>query len=261
MNAKLIIVSLFVIMVILGVVGVFVYYQSLAPLRDVRDCGTIGDVLDRVSYLEYNITDKEGNYYLVKLNNDPSSHSGKIEYYKNAKLVATAQYSYSNRLDSFSIHYVESNTTINVSGNQAYVFEDKFYTSLNITYNESQGITYAEPFPGVAPLYLVCYVGKATDINWSYYANIRKSRDFTYGIMDVRVSSAKTLFMGEETNAVVVSLVRRGGAPNMWALPIYQFVLVDYNGLAVANSIVVDIATPTYANTFTFQLVSIQLAG
>lgn len=261
MNAKLIIAALFILMVILGVTGVVLYYKSLAPLRDVKECTTVGDVLDRVKYLEYNITDQAGNFYLVKVYNDPATRSGTIEYYGNNTLIAKASYTYGTRLESFSISYLDTNTSINASGTNIYIFEDKFYTSLNMTYNETVGITGAEPFPGIAPIYMICYVGKANDINWDYYASIIKPRNYTLGVMDVQVSYAKTLFLGEETDALLVRLVRRGTAINMWTYPLYEFVLVDYNGLAVANTIIVDIAMPQYTNTFVFHLVDIQLAG
>ncbi len=262
MDAKVIIAALFVLTLILGVAGVIIYYQALAPLRDVAQCTGIGSVLDRISFLEYNATDSSGKIYLVKVNNNPTKKEGTIEFFINGTKNLTLTYKYTNTEVSYLEFNYTNGTTKTVKGLQAYEYAEAFYTSISFYYNKTSGVTKATVFPGVGPVYALCFIGKATGINWNYYASLRKPRTQPLEPMQVNVAFGKTNFGNTTYRSILLSL--RGAVenpPNKWYIPQYTFYIIDYNGIPLAVFYQATIASPTnYLNTLAFNTISITLS-
>jgi len=258
MNVKLLLASLFILTLVLGVAGVLVYYESLKPLRLVASCTNVSSVMDKVKYLQYNATDESGTHYIVKVTNNPSTRSGTVELYVNGTKTETLKYKYGERLESLTIYY--SNGTVrSVKGLQVYSYEDMFYTSINLKYNSTTGAVRASIFPGIGPLYGICFVSKATDVNWDYYASLRKPRSMPLQPMKVDIGFGKTNFQGEKLDSVVVKLSRNTvSLPNKWFLPIYTAEIVDYHGVPVAVYYQVAVYSTNYVNTIAMQTMSIQ---
>ena len=260
MNIKLVIASLFVLTIISAVVGVAIYYESLSPIRLVSRCSKVGDVLDKVTYLEYNVSDMQGNKYVIKVDNNPSTRSGTVEMYSGGNLVMKVEYKYEDRLKYIKITY-QNGTNKTYQGLDASKYEEPFYTSINLQYNQSSGAANISVFPGVGPLYLPCFVGKAAQINWKYYASLVKPRNLPYGLVDVSINFGKTKYKGQEINAVVVQITRRGAIQNKWILPVYNLALADMNGVPVAVSMSVDVLTPQGGGTLIFHVLDLKTAG
>ncbi len=260
MNIKLLIVSLFVLTVISAVVGVTIYYSSLDPVRLLAGCSGVDSVLDKISTLNYTITDTEGNTYRVVVKNNPASKSGTAEMFQGGNLSLKIEYRYSARLESITLEY-PNGTTKTFEGINASVYEEPFYTSLIFDYNQSSGSVRVQPFPGVGPVYLLCYVGKAVDINWAQYASLRKPRTTAYGLVDVSMSFGKTEFKGEEYNSILIQISRRGAIANKWVLPVYAASLIDYNGVPVSVSITLDIPSPQGGERIVFRVTDLTVSG
>ncbi len=259
-NIKLVIISLFVLTLILGLSGLYVYYESLKPLRLVKNCNTIADVLDKITYLEYNVTDSQGHSYLVKVKNDPEAKTGTIEYFYNGTKNATITYKYSNKLDYLEIRY-ENGTVKNATGLEAAAYEEAFYTSLMLEYNQTSGSASAKFFPGIAPVYMTCYIGKALNITWDYYADLVKPRKQAFGLVDVSVNYGKTNYKGEEVNVVILQIARRGAIVSKWTVPVYEIALTDMGNVPVAVNLAVSIPQQGGTLDYRFHLVDIQTRG
>ncbi|MCE4628139.1 MAG: hypothetical protein F7C34_03205 [Desulfurococcales archaeon] len=260
MNIKLLIVSLFVLTVISAVVGVTIYYSSLDPVRLLAGCTGVDSVLDKIETLNYTITDAEGNVYRVIVRNNPTSNSGTAELFRGDNLSLTIEYKYSTRLESITLKY-PNGTVESYEGINASVYEEPFYTSLIFDYNQSSGSVRVEPFPGIGPVYLLCYVGKAADINWAQYASLRKPRTAAYGLVDVSMSFGKTEFKGKEYNSIVIQISRRGAITNKWVLPVYAAALIDYKGVPVSVSLSLDIPSPQGGERIVFQVTDVKVSG
>ncbi len=264
--------SLFILTLVLGVVGLYLYYSSLAPLRLVEGCSGISSVLDHVKYMEYNITDQEGNVYLVKLSNNPGNRTGKIEFYINGELNATVTYKYGSKLEYIHIEY-SNGTNITAKGiNATAYYEEPFATSLVFKYNETAAqptptpggqaqTVEIHPFPGIAPVYMHCFLGKALQIDWRQYAGLIKPRNQTPGIVNVYVSFGKTNFSGTQINSLILSISRRLSISGKWSIPVYNMVVAKIDSVPAIITMVVDVRTPENPVTYTFHLIKLEPAS
>ena len=260
LGAKALIALLFTLMVVLGVAGLFIYYQALEPLRLVARCSGPASVLDKVTYLEYNITDSNTNItYIVKVTNDPAGRSGTgVLLAPNGSKLVEASYKYSDTgLTSISIRYANG-STVNATGIGAARFEEAFYTSLVFNYNQTSGNATISLFPGIAPVYFTCYLGRATNISWQYYASIRKPRTPPTGMVTVEPTFGTAKYKGGEVEAVILTIARTGAVVNKWTIPTYTIVLTDINGVPAALTIVVDVRLPNNPRTYTMGLIDLQ---
>ena len=229
-NAKTLIIASFVAMIISGIAGVFAYYSYLEPFRAVASINNPVEILDKVTYLEYTVTDLEGNKYVVKLFNNPAAGRGNATLYDAAgNIISTLEYTYDDKgLSSARLIY-PNGTTIDYNGSLIIMAEEAFYTGCNYTFAAgNQTIISLTPFPGSAPLTMHIYLTPLLGINWDYLASIRKSpNDRPSEFMDLRLFEGNIVYRGQEERAVILQLTPvLVNPPNKWAAASYTMALV-----------------------------------
>ncbi len=229
-NAKTLIVASFVAMIVSGIAGVFAYYSYLEPFRAVAGIHNPVELLDKVTYLEYTVTDLEGNKYTVKLYNNPAERSGNATLYDSkGNIIAVFEYTYDEKgLSSARLSY-PNGTIVDYNGSLIILAEEAFYTGANYTFaTGNQTMISLKPFPGSAPLTMHIYLTPLLGINWDYLASIRKSPNAKPSeFMDLRVFESKIKYMGQETRAVILQLTPiLVNPPNKWASALYTIALV-----------------------------------
>jgi len=238
-NAKALIIASFAVMFVLGVAGVILYYQQLEPIRLIANSGPPGEVLDRITYLEYAARDLQGNEYTVKLYNDPATRSGKGELYSGGELLYILYYRYGDEGLTAAWKTLPNGTLLsNYTGGFLLAAEEAFFTGINFTVNDTAGTVLSyEPFPGAAPVYAPQYLAPYLNIDWNYYASIVKPRTQPGNLVIVNAFPATVNYMGSEVNGIVVTILPNVvNPPNKWAATTITMSIVADNSLAVLAS-------------------------
>ncbi|MEN2999355.1 MAG: hypothetical protein ABDH61_02120 [Acidilobaceae archaeon] len=134
--------------------GLWIFYSHMSPLMGLAERRTIGEVLDSFTYLRYELV-VNGESYSVEVSNEPSGRRG----------VATLIYPNGSRVN-YSYNYTSTLVFLKREGGNATLnplfFTEAFATSLLIDVELGS----VEPFPGIAPLFAVNYMGNATRVDW-----------------------------------------------------------------------------------------------
>ncbi|MCS7106546.1 MAG: hypothetical protein NZ902_00290 [Acidilobaceae archaeon] len=134
--------------------GLWIFYSHMSPLMGLAEKRTMGQVLDSFTYLRYELV-INGESYTVEVNNDPSARRG----------TATLVYPNGSRV-SFSYNYTSTLVFLRREGSNVtlnpLLYTEAFATSLVIDTDLGR----VEPFPGIAPLFAVNFLGNATRIDW-----------------------------------------------------------------------------------------------
>ncbi len=255
---KLIILLSFAAMIVSALVGIAMYYSYLEPFRVLASEQSLGDALDRVSYLEYTVTTINGSAYTVKVYNDPGARSGKAELYSGGSLLYTFEYTYQdNGLGSARLVYANG-SVVEYPGAEIVSVEDYFLTSLLYEYDQQNAsLTRLEPFPGIGPIYLPVFIGDRLEIDWTVLASITKTGDLS-PIMEVLVGARTVDYLGKEVDAAALTIYPKViNPPNKWGFLNYELTLIADDGLAVAPWYKVDLTVPGQEYSLTFEVIAL----
>ncbi len=179
-------------------VGLWVYNSHISPLKALATKPTLADVLDNVKSLKYTMEFKDTSW-TVEVSNNPALRNGIIRVYDvTGGLVAEYEYNYT-RTTLLWLVRVETN------GNRTFLnpleYYEAFATNVRFIQAEDGTIKAVEPFPGIAPLYSLTYIGNATLIDWAAFYNVRWGRSPPQW---VQVSFVKVKVEGGEARGVEV---------------------------------------------------------
>ena len=264
MNIKALIVGSFILMLASAVVGVAIYYSYLEPFRVLAEIKQPGPVLDKVTYIEYRGNKIGGGDYLVKVTNDPTTRSGKAELYVNGTLAYTFYYTYADYgLKSAYIEY-PNNTRYEYQGGLVVEAEAAFLTGLDFVM-DTQNFTLVkfEPFPGVAPVYLLPFIGHTLEIDWKVLGSITGGgMGQASPLVDVQFGTVTVNYKGEEVDTIIIYIPRSlANPPNQWGYASYTATVVVDNNLVVTTDWSVEVALPGQDIAYNFTLVDIQFSG
>ncbi len=258
LTAKNLIIALFIITLVSGSIGAYVYFSYVGPVEKLSETGALklGEVLDRVSYIEYEVN-YNGTKTLFKVNNDPAGRSGVVEAYaSNGTLLYKLEYRYSDELLE-EAYRVYPNGTRSEENPQAY--EPFFKTSiyLRLAGQEAE----AGAAAGVGPAYIIYYLTDELDIDWNALTSPRGGQPSQ--LVDIGVIPGDVEAPWGTTRGVTLNLVPLNPlfSPTVWGMPEYTIDLVNLDGLVIS---------PYYKATLTLQageyvvevkLLDIKLAG
>ncbi len=144
--------------------GAAVYYMHLSVLRSLAEPLSLGESLDRVEYLEYEVIIGDERY-LVKVYNDPGTRSGVSEIYREDTLLYKIRYTYGeNTLLSITMERPDGST----EDLDPVQYEEAFFTSVSLETGPGGELT-ASPFPGVGPLQAAFFVTRSMGVNWDSF--------------------------------------------------------------------------------------------
>jgi len=263
-NIKLLIAASFALMLVSAVVGVALYYNNLEPFRVLAKMDQPGPVLDKISYIEYRGNKAGGGEYLVKVYNDPAARSGYAELYVDGELQYTFYYTYVDYgLESGYILY-PNGSRVDYQGGLIVQAESAFLTGLDFQMDMANMTLYKfEPFPGVAPVYLLPYLGKVLQIDWNALGSLTggdPTRAST--IADIQFGTTTVEYKGQEVGALSI-YIGRGvvNPPVQWGYANYVATVVVDNGIVIATQWSVELAVPGQDIAYNFSLVDIQFSG
>jgi len=152
--------------------GLWVYYSHVSPLRALASKPSLADVLDGVESLVYTM-DFGNATWRVEIVNDGSVRSGLIRVYGDGGgILAEYRFNYT-RSTLIWLARVEANGNLTFLNPLEYY--EAFATNIKFHQAEDGSILGVEPFPGIAPLYALTYVGNATFIEWSAFYDPRRA--------------------------------------------------------------------------------------
>jgi len=245
----LIVIVLMVAMLVSAVTGYTLYHSYRAPYNSLSKPIKLGEALDLISTLKYNVT-SDGNLYFVVVRNNPSNNSGYIEIL-NASNVALGKYiyTYDESTGLLNVSYVDlqtgNTTTIDVAA-----LQDAMYTGVQIVTLTGGGII-MQPTPSIAPLLFLYGIGDKFDINWETSSS---------NLADVRWSPINYPFQGEKHRGslVVIEPVTLPVPVNEWSqVTLISVVAIKLNGHVVFPSISIEAG----GQVLNMNLMSIQFSG
>jgi hypothetical protein len=178
--------------------GLWVYNSHISPLKALASKPSIADVLDLVESMRYTM-EFDGEVWIVNIYNDPGRRSGVIEVYSAGygQPIAVYEYNYTRTTLTW--------LTVTREGNRTLLnpldYNEAFATNLKFTQAEDGTVKSVEPFPGIAPLYALTYIGNATLVDWSTFYSIRRDRSPPQW---VHIAFAKVRVEGGEARGVEV---------------------------------------------------------
>ncbi len=260
LTAKTLIISTLILTIVLALVGLYFYYSYSGPIHTLASgVPQFGQVMDKVTYMEYNVTDRNETL-IVKVSNDPATRSGQIEVYKAGNLLYKLEYSYDdNGLKSASI--VSPNGTVNELDPVAY--DEVFKTSLELTLaGEASELQHK---PGVGPVYAIFFLTDSIGINWKNLVDPKATEPPSAFVrVDAVPADINTAWGTMRGTVVTLTPEQQTGIlppPSPWALVTFQFNMVEYNGLLVASSYTAVIVTPQDEYRVSVKLMELETTG
>lgn len=146
--------------------GLWVYNSHIAPLKALGSKPSIGDILDKLELLEYTMGFDNVTWRVV-VEVNPGSRSGSIKVYDlEGGLIEEYRFNYTRTL-------LLGLTRLEGSGNLTFLnpldYLEAFSTNIKFNQTQEGTITGVKPFPGIAPVYALSYIGNATYIDWSSF--------------------------------------------------------------------------------------------
>ena len=242
------------LMVVSALSGLAVYYMHVSVLKSLGGQPQLGDVLDRISSLEYKLEDPTGTY-TVKVSNDPATRTGTIEVYKEGELVEKYYYEYgNNQLIRLEREVGEQREALDPVD-----FEEAFLTSVRFEVQPDAGITQVRGFPGVGPVYILYYLEGVIGVDWPQLLEPRGvAPPVNVSVQYVRVSSeagsyfgARIIIQGQGPLAVFTPL-------GNWGLGPIVIDAAKIGGLPVAVKFQYTVIQETGEETVSWELVSLE---
>lgn len=159
---KIAIGSTVLLTLLIAAAGLWVYHSHISPIAALAEGRSIGEVLDQIKYMRYTM-EHEGKIYEVEVYNNPKERSGLVRALVDGR---TLEYTY-NYTNTVVIVYVNSTALSPVR------YLGAFATNIYYVAEESVKM---EPFPGIAPVYALNFLGNATNINWGSFVSARGER-------------------------------------------------------------------------------------
>ncbi|WP_062661614.1 hypothetical protein [Aeropyrum camini] len=233
--------TVFAVLALLSAVGgAAVYYMHYGVLKSLAaSTPSLGDILDRVDKLEYEVR-VGSEVYRVVVDNSPGSRSGVAELYKEGELQYKISYEYGeNALTSMTMVDPDSGqeTPLDVLR-----WEEAFLTGFSFTQGSQGEIIGVDVFPGIAPLYLHYYISGALGVDWGQFI----AQGQASSLVRVNVSFQKVdTPEGAKRGLQVVLLPQAAGlSQNPWAQAPLSMELARIDGLIAASKIRYDLAIP-----------------
>ncbi len=171
----LIVILLLAATLISAVVGYTIYHGYRAAYDALSNPVSLGEALDSIKRLEYNVT-LDGTVYFIIVKNNPVNDSGVIEVYNGSmSLLALYRYLYKEDTGLVNVTYIDAKT-----GNETSIdvtsFQEVLHTGVQII-RLPTGEILLQPAPSLAPLLFLYGVGEKLNIDWettsSTLANVR----------------------------------------------------------------------------------------
>ncbi|MCE4612557.1 MAG: hypothetical protein F7C07_01830 [Desulfurococcales archaeon] len=260
-TARLIIIVLFAATIATAVLGLSIYRIHISPLRTLEELDSFnpGTLLDRYTYISYsiNVTSPAGNEtYEAKLYNDPVAREGRVELYKEGKLLYTIEYEYSNGLDS--LRRVEPNgTATSLNLNESLQW---FYTSARLIVVGGD-IADIEPFPGAGPILAPYFLTEELRIDWDQVLSQRQTGVTLVNIAQLVPVSSR---IGDnEYRGVLVQIagISPAFAPTPWALPTLTMTFVKIEDSVLASSFIINYVTQEGPVILNLELNEVRFSG
>ncbi|MGC8572943.1 MAG: hypothetical protein ACP5L0_02930 [Caldisphaera sp.] len=162
-KATTIMLILFAATLISAGIGLYTYSGYSKPLAHIYPQPPLSKILNKISYMQYQIYSPIfGNSY-VKLFNNATYQNGTALLYNvtTNSVVEKIVYKYNETGLTF-LGVVIGNVTIPINASNYYTF----YTSSYYFTNPYTGTSYLEPFPGIGPLYAIYYIGQIYKVDW-----------------------------------------------------------------------------------------------
>lgn len=163
---RVLVVGLIVLTLLSATLGLWVYNSHISPLKALSSKPSIGDILDKLELLEYTMRFDNVTWRVV-VENNPDLKSGSIKVYDvEGRLVEEYRFNYTRTL-------LLGLTRLEGSGNLTFLnpvdYLEAFSTNIKFNQTQEGSITGVKPFPGIAPVYALSYIGNATGIDWSSF--------------------------------------------------------------------------------------------
>ncbi len=251
---KTIIMASLALMMLSALAGVGVYYMHVSVLKSLGGTTQLGDILDRVSYLEYRLEDGSGTY-IVKVMNDPAMRRGTIEVYKDGSLIEKYYYEYGNN----QLLRLEREVGDQREALDPIDYEEAFLTSVRIEVQTDAGITQVRGFPGVGPVYILHYLEGVLGVDWASLLEPRGQQPLAnINIEYVRIPSEAGSFFGvrifvqaQEPLAVFTPL-------GNWGLGPMVIEAAKVDGLPAAVKFQYTVLQETGEETVSWELISLE---
>lgn len=144
----------FTLTIISSAAGLWIFHSHISPLVGLAEKRSLGDALGKITYLRYELI-INGEAYKVEIENEPGARRGVAHLiYPNGTRVSY-RYNYTSTL--VFLRREGSNVTLN-----PLLYTEAFATSLLIKADAG----FVEPFPGIAPIFALNYIGNATRLDW-----------------------------------------------------------------------------------------------
>jgi hypothetical protein len=168
---RALIIVLFLLTLASATAGLWVYNSHISPLKALASKPSLADVLDGVESLIYTMEFGDSTWR-VEVLNDVRARSGVIKVYGGGgDVIAEYRFNYT-RTTLIWLVRVEANGSLTFLDPLEYY--EAFATNIKFSQAPDGSIVAVEPFPGIAPLYALTYVGNATLIDWSTFYDPRR---------------------------------------------------------------------------------------
>ncbi|MCE4608458.1 MAG: hypothetical protein F7B61_05825 [Caldisphaeraceae archaeon] len=242
-KATVLMIVLFAATLVSSGIGLYTYSSYSKPLKTLSSNPSMFNLMNKVSYLKYTISSpKFGKMYVV-VNNDIMGHNGTASLYNGTtnKLLEKIIYKYgSNGL--VSMKEVVGNATIPMNT----TYYKAFYTSEFIFTNPYTGAKTMLPFPGMAPILGVYYIGNLYNISWKDLSSGQPSRSSPYA--SVNIGFVEASFNGKTYKAVAISI-----APSTTAFSASATIsirlsatIIYISGVPVASQMIISTGASNY---------------
>ena len=252
-NPRVLIVALFILTIVSGFTGLYIYYQHISPLRTLASSPPLGEVLDSVTMLEYTMN-FDGETLSVEVSNDPAARKGEIRVLSGGELVYTLSYEYS---DTRLINLTRIYPNGTVQALDPIEYEEAFLTNALVRGGPQEGPLTVEAFPGIAPLYAFPYLTGVLSIDWSTFYTPRGNPPST--LADVTVDLVKVDVGNSNVRGVAILITPPPAAIPLskWSAATIAAEVVKLRGVTVAYTLTISFPLPEGNAVLTVTLESV----
>ncbi len=171
--ARVLIVVFALLTLVSAITGLWIYNSHISPLKALASKPSLSDVLDTIKIIKYTMEFKNITW-LVEISSNAITRSGFIKVYDiEGRLIVEYRFNYT-KTTILWLSRIEANGSSAILNPIEYM--EAFATNIKFHQAEDGSIKDVEPFPGIAPLYALTYIGNATLIDWSTFYKVRVDR-------------------------------------------------------------------------------------
>ncbi|AFZ71025.1 hypothetical protein Calag_1313 [Caldisphaera lagunensis DSM 15908] len=241
-RATTIMIVLFAATLISSGIGLYTYSSYSKPLTHIYPQPSLYQIMNKISYLKYQIYSPIYGYSYVELFNNITYQNGTALLY-NATTNTVAEkivYKY-NQTGLTFLGVVVGNTTIPLNSTYYYTF----YTSSYYFTNPFTGSSSLMPFPGIGPLYAIYYVGQLYKVDWQAISLGQAQPPNSYatvnlGFTDIPVFNKK--YPGIE---ISISPASTSVIPSSYPVS-FAATIVYINGVSISSQMTIGVSSADY---------------